>query len=86
LDIDDNTSHVEGSTNVMSAGETESDSETEIVEQESEFSETAYIHTPEDEFGAVSIHKYLFIKKKLMNCFHFRLASKLRSLPKSIKV
>jgi hypothetical protein len=55
LDIDDNTSHVEGNSIViMSAGETESDSENEPIEQE-EYPETAYTHTPEEEFGAVSI-------------------------------
>lgn len=53
MDIDDNTSHVEGSTNIMSAGETESESENDQMEQETEYPETAYIHTSEDEFGAV---------------------------------
>lgn len=46
-------SHVEGSTIVMSAGESDSDSEVD-QEQEAEVAETPYIHTPEDEFGAVS--------------------------------
>jgi hypothetical protein len=54
LDIDDNVSHVEGSTTVMSAGESESESENEPNELETEVTETPYIHTPEDEFGAVS--------------------------------
>jgi hypothetical protein len=56
LDIDDNVSHLveEGSTTVMSAGESESESENEPNELESEVTETAYIHTAEDEFGAVS--------------------------------
>lgn len=53
-DIDDNTSHVEGSTAVMSAGESESESETDIVEVEPEISETPYIPQVENEFGAVS--------------------------------
>lgn len=46
-------SHVEGSTTVMSAGESDTESEAE-QEQETEVAETPYIHTPEDEFGAVS--------------------------------
>jgi hypothetical protein len=54
LDIDDNASHVEGSTTVMSAGESESESENEPIEQEIEIPETPYIQTQEDEFGAVS--------------------------------
>lgn len=56
MDIDDNMSHVEGSTTVMSAGESESESENDQVELmlEQDVTETPYIHTPEDEFGAVS--------------------------------
>lgn len=51
--MEDNVSHVEGSTTVMSAGESETESENE-QEQEVEIAETPYIHAPEDEFGAVS--------------------------------
>lgn len=50
-------SHVEGSTTVMSAGESESESENDQGDQmmlEQDVAETPYIHTPEDEFGAVS--------------------------------
>lgn len=56
MDIDDNASHLveEGSTTVMSAGESESESENEPNELESDVTETPYIHTAEDEFGAVS--------------------------------
>lgn len=55
MDIDDNASHVEGSTTVvMSAGETESESENEPIDQVDECQETAYIQQYEDEFGAVS--------------------------------
>lgn len=57
MDIDDNMSHVEGSTTVMSAGESESESENDQGDQmmlEQDVAETPYIHTPEDEFGAVS--------------------------------
>lgn len=55
MDIDDNTSHVEGSTAVMSAGESESESETDIVDAtESDITETPYIPQNENEFGAVS--------------------------------
>lgn len=53
MDIDDNVSHVEGSTTVMSAGESESESENELFE-EAEIAETPYIQMAEDEFGAVS--------------------------------
>lgn len=52
-DLEDNVSHVEGNTTVMSAGESETESDNE-VEQEVEIAETPYIHAPEDEFGAVS--------------------------------
>lgn len=55
-DIDDNTSHVEGSTAVMSAGESESESETDIVEVEPDICETPYIPQIENEFGAVSLY------------------------------
>lgn len=54
-DIDDNTSHVEGSTAVMSAGESESESETDVVEVEPDICETPYIPQAELEFGAVSV-------------------------------
>lgn len=55
LDIDDNASHVEGSTIVMSAGESETESDGEQIDTlEPEISETPYILTPEDEFGDVS--------------------------------
>lgn len=55
MDIDDNTSHVEGTNTVMSeAGETESESENEPIEMEIENPETSYIQANEDEFGAVS--------------------------------
>lgn len=60
-DIDDNTSHVEGSTAVMSAGESESESETDIVEVEPDISETPYIPQVENEFGAVSCANLLFM-------------------------
>jgi hypothetical protein len=60
LDIDDNTSHVEGSTAVMSAGESESESETDIVDvAETDINETPYIPQNENEFGAVSALKNL---------------------------
>lgn len=39
----------------MSAGESESESETELIEQIADVAETPYIHMPEDEFGAVSL-------------------------------
>ncbi|KAL7017631.1 hypothetical protein ACKWTF_010458 [Chironomus riparius] len=53
LDIDDNASHVEGSTTVvMSAGETESESENEPIDLADECQETAYIQQYEEEFGA----------------------------------
>lgn len=53
LDIDDNTSHVEGTNVVMSeAGETESDSENEPIEMEIDNPETPYVQANEDEFGA----------------------------------
>ena len=58
MDIDDNASHVEGSTTVvMSAGETESESENEQIELPDECPETAYIQQNEEEFGAVS-HRF----------------------------
>lgn len=54
LDIDDNASHVEGSTTVMSAGETESDSENEPEQETNEYPETPYVHIPEDDlYGTV---------------------------------
>ena len=62
MDIDDNASHVEGSTTVMSAGESESESENDIVEVEPDVAETPYIVTPEDEFGAVSCHSFRCVK------------------------
>lgn len=57
LDIDDNASHVEGSTTVMSAGETESDSD-EQIEMEIENPETPYVQENEHEFGVVSLFKF----------------------------
>lgn len=51
--MDDNVSHVEGSTTVMSAGESESESDEQDI-PEADVPETPYIYTPEDEFGAVS--------------------------------
>lgn len=58
LDIDDNASHVEGSTTVMSAGETESDSENEPEQENgSDYPETPYIGYIEEEFGTVSTMK-----------------------------
>jgi hypothetical protein len=66
-------SHVEGSAVVMSAGESDSESDDQI-EQETEVTETPYIHTPEDEFGAVSCNQNLLDYKlenlKLKNLFH----------------
>ena len=58
--MDDTNSHIEGTT-IMSA---ESESDSDICEAVvDEYSETNYVHTPEnDEFGAV-IH--LFFVKKL---------------------
>jgi hypothetical protein len=53
LDIDDNASHVEGSTTVMSAGETESDSENEPEFETNEYPETPYVQVAEEEFGNV---------------------------------
>lgn len=58
MDIDDNNSHVEGSTTVMSAGESESDSDVgDLMGDVVEYPETIYVETPEDEFGAVSLLK-----------------------------
>ena len=68
MDIDDNASHVEGSTTVvMSAGETESESENEPIDQPDECQETAYIQQYEEEFGAVSCLLFLLIKLALIN-------------------
>jgi hypothetical protein len=69
LDIDDNVSHVEGSTTVMSAGESESESENEPNELETEVTETPYIHTPEDEFGAVSCVNFVMEAKSSISNF-----------------
>lgn len=44
----------------MSAGESESESETELIEQIADVAETPYIHMPEDEFGAVSFRLQQF--------------------------
>lgn len=56
LDIDDNMSHVEGSTTLISAGESESESDNDQIEPEIDIAETPYIQQDEfgDEFGAVS--------------------------------
>lgn len=56
LDIDDNMSHVEGSTTLISAGESESESDNDQIEPEVDIAETPYIQQDEfgDEFGAVS--------------------------------
>lgn len=59
-DMEDNVSHVEGSTTVMSAGESETESENE-QEQDIEIAETPYIHAQEDEFGAVSLDSFNFV-------------------------
>ena len=68
MDIDDNASHVEGSTTVvMSAGETESESENEPIDQPDECQETAYIQQYEEEFGAVSCLLFLLTKLALIN-------------------
>lgn len=66
--MEDNVSHVEGSTTVMSAGESETESDNE-QEQEVEIAETPYIHTSEDEFGAVSLTKFISSKSYAM-IFH----------------
>lgn len=52
--MEDNVSHVEGCNTVMSAGESESESDEQEV-PEADVPETPYIYTPEDEFGAVSL-------------------------------
>lgn len=57
MDIDDNASHVEGSTTIMS--ETESDSENEPEQDSNEYAETPYVQIPEEEFGTV-INRYKF--------------------------
>lgn len=84
MDIDDNTSHVEGNaTNVLSAGETESESENEQIELPEEDPETPYIQEYEEEFGAVSCHLIKIIFKAVnahLFFFHkFRPVSKLKN-------
>lgn len=82
LDID---SQTDGANAVMSGLDSESESDVpDGVEPEDEPAETVYVHSPEEEFGAVSEHLYSnFVYFK--NNFFFRLASKLRNWPKSIR-
>ena len=76
--MDDTNSHIEGNT-IMSAAESESDSdicEGGVVE---EYSETNYVHTPEnDEFGAV-INFFFCSIRFLIIFFYYRLENKLKS-------
>ena len=87
LDIDDNVSHVEGSTTVMSAGESETDSDNDQLEMEFETAETPYIHTPEDEFGDVSsINLWLLdFSNNLIFCPAKRPENKSRNSPRNTK-
>lgn len=68
LDIDDNVSHVEGSTTLISAGESDSESENDQNEPEVDIAETPYIQQNEDEFGAVSWNEFR-LSKYLSNNF-----------------
>lgn len=64
LDIDDSNSHVEGLEgasvveNLISAGESESESDGETAVEIDEHLETPYIQSLEDEFGAVNYLNY----------------------------
>lgn len=82
--MDDNVSHVEGSTTVMSAGESESESD-EQEAPEADVPETPYIYTPEDEFGAVSLIAVQSFESLLNFSVISRLANKSRNLLKSTR-